>query len=129
MAVSNSVLSWTLQMNAGSLQQYNFTLTVPGPFATTPWPLSGVTWEYVARTSATAGGSPLIEITTSASAAGLLTVTSTASLSQVLLAMYPAATASLAPGTYYHALWADPATPSALAVFSGLLQVEGTPQP
>ena len=129
MAVSDAVMSWTLQMPAGSLQQYNFDLTVPGAYTSTPWPLAGVTWEYVARPTATDDSTPLIEITTVLSTPGLITVTSTATLSQVLLAIYPAATAALAPGTYYHALWANPGAPTALPIFTGLLQIAGAAQP
>ena len=87
MAVSNSVIPWTLQMPAGSLQEYNFILTVPGQFTTTPWPISGFTWEYVARPTATDESTPLIEVTTTPSSAGLLTITSTADASATAVAV------------------------------------------
>jgi hypothetical protein len=128
-ALSTSVLPWTLQMPAGSLQQWTFTLTSPqavgGPL---PYPVSGATWEYVVRASATDLIMPLASITTSASAAGLVTVTATATLSQAVLAIYPVATAGLA-GIYSHALWMNPGTPSALCVAEGVLQVIASPQP
>jgi hypothetical protein len=130
-ANSSSVQPWTLQMPQGSLQQWTFTLTTVDGFTgqSEPWSITGNTWEYVARVSGTDDGTPLIEITTSASAAGLITVTGSASLSQVLLAIYPAATQPLSPGTYYHALWANPGTATALALFTGPLIIAGTPQP
>jgi hypothetical protein len=116
-------------MPAGSLQQWLLTLTDILPASNPPFPITGATWEYVARSTPTDTGTPLIKITTSASAAGLLTVISTASVSSVLLQIYPAATVSLAPGTYYHAMWMDPGTPSALSVFDDLLLIDGAPQP
>ena len=130
MALSSSVAPWGLQMPAGSLQQWTFTLTSPQPGGTViPYPISGATWEYVARISATdTSAPPLIEVTTTASAAGVITVTSTASLSQVFLAVYPAATSALS-GSYSHSLWMNPGTPSALAVVEGILQVIPAPQP
>ena len=119
-------------MPAGSLQQWNLTLTIPEPASSPPFPVAGATWEYVVRSSATDLGTPLVKVTTTVSAAGLITVTSTASVSQLLLAIYPAATATLAPGTYFHAMWMNPALSSALPLFGGsgsLLLIEGTPQP
>lgn len=129
MAVSNAVNIWTLQMPAGSLEEYTFTFTVPGPLATTPYPISGATWEYVVRDTPTELGAPVIELTTAPSLAGILTVTATASLSQVLLTLNPAATVSLAPGSYYQALWMNPGTDAAFAWLTGLLQIDGNPQP
>lgn len=117
-------------MPAGSLQEWLFTFTTAAPGGTTPWPISGATWEYVARTSATdLTIPPLIEITTTLTSAGQLTVTASSAVSSVLLAMAPAATASLTPGTYYHALWENPGTSTAFCVFDGLLLIDGAPQP
>ena len=129
MALSLATPAWTLRMPAGSLQQWNVTLTEALPASTLPWPVTGDTWEYVARPSATDLSAPLISITTTPGSQGLLTVTATSSVSQVLIALYPAATASLAPGTYFHALWANPSTASAFAWFTGLLLIDGNPQP
>jgi hypothetical protein len=130
--VSSSVTPWTLTMPAGSLQQWNVGLTEIS--ATTgqeiPYPISGFTWEYVVRTSATdmtPGG--LFNLTTTPNASGSLTVTSTASLSQVQVTIYPAATSSLALGPYAHALWANPGTTSAFAWVTGQLVIAGNPQP
>ena len=129
MAVSNAVGTWTLQMAAGSVQDYTFTFESPGQFSTTPYPISGATWEYVVRATPTAGGTAVISLTTSPNTQGFLSVTATASLSQVLMTLYPSATASLAPATYYHALWQNPSSGSAYTWFTGLLQVQGNPQP
>ena len=130
MALSSSVAPWGLQMPAGSLQQWTFTLTSPQTGGTViPYPISGATWEYVARISATdTSAPPLIEVTTTATTAGVITVTATGSLSQVFLAVYPAATSALS-GSYAHSLWMNPGTPSALAVAGGILQVIPAPQP
>ena len=127
MGLSSSARQWALTMPAGSLQQWNFGFTVPG--STSPYPISGATWEYVVRTSATDTGPPLIGLTTTPTAEGALVVTATGALSQVLLEIFPSATQSLAPGIYYHALWQNPGTPSALAVAGGALQIDGAPQP
>jgi hypothetical protein len=127
---SSSVQAWNLRMPAGSLQQWTFEMTTTAPGGNTPYPISGSTWEYVARTTATdLTVPPLIEITTTVSSAGILTVTATSALSSVLLNMYPAATASLTPATYWHALYANPGSSSAFAWMTGLLIVEGSPQP
>ena len=119
-------------MPAGSLQEIAFGFVVAQPGGTVPWPITGATWEYVVRTSASDTGSPLITVTTSASADGVLTVTSDAATSQVLLSLYPAATATLAAGAYSHALWMNPGTPNAYAWFGGdgsQLMIDANPQP
>jgi len=119
-------------MPAGSLQEWAFTFTVAGPFygPPAPYPITGATWEYVVRSTATSSGSPLFSITTTSSANGLITATSTASLSQVLLAVYPPATASLTPGSYSHALWMDPGNSTAAFTWvTGQMVVQGNPQP
>lgn len=126
---SSSVNPWTLRMPAGSLQQWLFTFTTTAPGGTTPYPITGATWQYVARPSAADLTSPpLIDITTVPSAGGEIVVTSTASLSQVQLNILPAATASL-DGTYFHTLWMNPGTSSAFSWVTGLLIAEANPQP
>ena len=127
MPLTNAVPVWTLQMPAGSLEQWTFTFTYPTTGQ--PFPITGATWEYVVRTSASATGSPLIQIGTTATANGLIAVTAAPSLSQVLLDIYPAATSSLTATTYYHALWMNPGALSALCIFSGALIVTAAPQP
>lgn len=132
MTNASGVNAWTLRMPAGSLQQWLFTMTTAAPPGNVPYPISGATgWEYIVRTSATdttPGG--VVSITTTVGTPGVLTVTGTALQSSVLLDMYPAATATLAPGTYFHALWESPGTPAqAYAWFTGSLIIEGNPQP
>jgi hypothetical protein len=119
---------WTLTMPAGGLLERVFTLTVPGTGA--PYDISGLAWEYIARVSATdttPGG--LIDVTTTPGSQGLITVVSTAAMSQVVLTLYPAATSGLTPGIYAHALWSDPGTSSAYPWVSGGLIIAGNPQP
>lgn len=128
MALSLATNNWQLRMPAGSLQQWQFTFTTPAPGSTPPYPISGATFEYVVRTSQSDLGTPVIDITATPSSFGLIVVTSTAALSQVLLDIYPAATASLS-GTYFHALWMNPGGSSALTWFTGLFLVDGNPQP
>ena len=113
-------------MPAGSLQQWTFTLTTTG--TTDPYPVTGATWEYVVRQSATASGAPLFTVTPAASVQGVITVTDTDVLSQVLLEICPAASVNLA-GVYAHALWMNPGTPGALDVAGGALHVAAAPQP
>jgi hypothetical protein len=128
LAVSSSTLAWTLRMPAGSSQEWEFTLTTGTPTYIVPYPIpGGSSWEYVARTTPTGTGTPLFAITPTPGAAGQLTITSTAVLSRVLLAMTGTATAALAPGAYYHCLWLNPGLPSALAVFDGQLLIDAAP--
>ena len=130
MANSTATQPWTLKMDAGTEQQWLFTFTTSAPGGVTPWPISGATFEYVARTSATdLTVPPLIKITATPGTAGVLTVTSAPATSSVQLAMYPAATASLTPGVYSHALWMNPGTTTSMTIFNGLLLINGTPQP
>jgi hypothetical protein len=129
---SSSVTPWSLTMAAGSLQQYNFTFTEVSPATgqLIPYPISGATWEYVARTSPTDLTSPpLIDITTASTSAGQIVVTSTAAVSQAQLTILPAATVSLAPGTYAHTLWMNPGSSSAFTWVTGQLIIAGNPQP
>lgn len=129
-AFTDAVPQWTLNMPAGSLQQWTLTLTSPAPASSPPYPIpGGATWEYVVRATAVSSGSPLFSVTATVSASGLITVTSSAVLSQVLLAVYPAATSGLTPGSYAHALWLNPGTATAVCVFAGLLTVEPAAQP
>lgn len=112
-------------MPQGSVQEWAFTLVQATP-AQPPWPITGAAWEYVARPAG--GGTAVIDITTSENSQGVLAVTGTDSLSQVLMSLYPAATADLA-GNYSHALWMNPGTDSAYAWFAGQLIVTAVAQP
>jgi len=117
-------------MPAGSAQEWAFTLNAaPTGGYTPPWPIpDDTTWEYVVRTSPTDVSSPLIEVTTTSSSAGVIAVTSTSLLSQVLLTIAAPATAAL-DGTYYHTLWMNPGTSGAYSWVTGVLIVAGNPQP
>lgn len=124
MPTSTSITPWNLSMPAGSYGAWELAFAT----GTQPYPITGATWEYVARTSqADLTVPPLIKITTTLSAAGLLTVTTAAAT--VLLEIYSAATAGLAPGTYYHAVWMDPGDDDAFAWVTGSLIIAGNPQP
>ena len=125
MTLSSTPQAWTLEMGYGSLVEYLFTFSYPS--TGTLFPITGMTWEYVVRATGTSGGSPLISITTSSSADGVLTVSTAAST--VLLTLYPAATSGLAPQQYYHSLWMSPGGDTAFTWFSGALIVQGNPQP
>lgn len=117
--------SWGLQVLAGSQAQQVITFTASDG---TPYPITGATWEYVVRAAGTATGAPLIDITTTSSADGQITVPGSG-LSQVELTISPSATAALAPGTYAHALWMNPGLSTAFTWLSGQLTIEANPQP
>lgn len=125
MANSSGPQVWNLTMGYGSLQEYLFTFTYASTGAL--FPITGMTWEYVVRDTGTSGGSPLISVTTSANSQGVLTVTTSASTVQ--LALYPAATQSLAGGQYAHSLWMNPGLATAYTWLSGALILQGNPQP
>lgn len=117
--------AWNLSIGQGSAAQYGIELTT---LAGAPYPVNGATWEYVVRPVNDLGPA-LMTITTTPNADGSLTVTSTGQLSQVTLALNPAATAGLATGSYSHALWMNPGTASAYLWLTGSLQVKLVPQP
>ena len=127
MTVSVGYQPWTLTMPAGSLQSWTIGLAVPGTLA--PYPITGFTWEYVVRPTATDLSTPLIDITTAGNSQGQLIVTATSSASLVTVALTPAATVGLTPGQLFHSLWANPSTTSAFTWLSGNLIVLGNPQP
>jgi hypothetical protein len=124
---SSGVFPWTLTIPAGSLQEWLFTFTIPSTGV--PFPIVTAPWEYVVRSTATDLSSPLIYITTNASAQGQIVVTSTAQVSSAQVNLTPAATVGLAPGEYAHTLWMDPGTPSAYTWFTGNLLIVGNAQP
>jgi hypothetical protein len=116
---------WTLTMPVGSVQEWQFTFTVPMTGAL--YSIVGFTWEFVVRVNPGDTGTPLISITTTPSAPGTLTVNTL--LSQVLLMVNPAATAGMAAGQYTQALWSNPSTSSAFCWLSGPLILQAAPQP
>ena len=129
MAYQNAVPSFNYQLPAGSLQEINCTFVSNTSRTQSPWPITGATWEYVVRLTPTSGGSPLFSLTPTPNSQGVITITNTASTSAALISIFPAATASLGPATYYHTLWMNPGTPNAYAWFTGNFIVTGNPQP
>ena len=126
--IDSAVLTWTLTMPAGSQVQRNFSFTVPGTGAA--YNTTGLTWEYVARPTATDLTSPaLISVTTTPNIQGVITVLSTTAVPQLLLTLYPAATVNLTPQQYWHTLWSGPGGSSAFAWVTGNLIIQGNPQP
>lgn len=119
MGLSN-VYNWSIPNNA----EANAAVLIHNPDGT-PYPISGLTWEFVARDGANA---VVITLTTTPSAQGVLTV-ATSPDSQVTITLYAAATATLSPGRYAYTLWANPNQPSATAWLTGSLQVVGVAQP
>lgn len=127
---SSSIDPWQLQMPAGSLQQWLFTFTyINAAGIEVPYPIDPSSWEYVARTSPTDVGTPLISLTPTPTSNGVLVVTTSAAVSTVLLEIYPPATVNL-DGNYWHSLWMQPGnSTSAFTWFTGPLLVSGNPQP
>jgi len=126
--IDSAVLSWTLTMPAGSQLQRNFSFTVPGTGA--PYVTTGLTWEYVARPTATdLTIPPLISVTTTPNSQGVITVLSTTATPQLLLTLNPAATVNIAPGQLWHTLWSGQSTSSAFTWVTGNLIIAGNPQP
>ncbi len=119
-------VNWALRTPAGSFAEYVFTFLAAD--GATPYDITGAAWEYVVRLNATDTGTPLISVTATASASGLLTV-STSPASAVSLTLYPAATQSLQAGSYAHCLWMDPGTSAAFAWLTGSLIVMPASQP
>ena len=113
MTLSNGPQAWTLEMGAGSAQEWLFTFTYPATGAL--YPISGLTWEYVARATPASAGT-LISVTPAPNTQGVLTVGT--------------ATSSLGGGQYSHALWSNPGSAStAYTWLAGNLIVSGNPQP
>lgn len=133
MANSSSAQPWALTMPIGSLQQWTFTFTTVNPVTgqSGPYPITGATWEYVARVNATDSGTAPISFGTAATSQGVLVVTpgSGSTASTVQLNIYPAATQSVAPATWSHSLWMNANSGSALSWWSGLLILQATSQP
>ena len=117
--------TWNWQIPAGAESNANFQIQNPDGI---PYPITGATREYVVRASGATGGTPVISVTTTANAEGVLTVT-TSPASTVALTLNPAATANLSPGPYSHALWMNPGTTTALLWVTGTLQVTAVAQP
>jgi hypothetical protein len=123
--LSSTPQVWTLEMAAGSAQDWLFTFTDAATGAL--YPIGSLSWEYVARPAGTSGGTALISVTPVANSQGVLNVGTAASTVELIL--YPAATASL-DGQYAHALWSNPGSAdSAYTWLAGPLIVSPVAQP
>lgn len=125
MSSNTGYTPWSLTMPVGSIQEWQFTFTVPATGAL--YPVTGFTWEWVVRVNPGDSGTPLISLTTTPGAEGVLTVNTL--LSQVLLTVNPAATTGMAPGVYSQALWSNPSLSSAYCWLAGPLILQAAPQP
>jgi hypothetical protein len=127
-ANATSIQVWNLTMNAGSLQQWTFTLTTLNSSGSRyiPYPITGATWEYSVRESASSGSTLTFSVTTTPSSSGNIAVQTSAGI--VTLTVNANISAALA-GNYYHALWMNPGLSSAYAWASGNLQIVPTSQP
>lgn len=116
-------IEWDASISKGTNRQFEFVIKALNG---TPYPMGGTTWAYIVRAQ---DGSEVVDITTTPTSEGSLTVTATDDLSEVTLTINPAATAALDPGTYQHALWMNPGTVNAFVWASGPLQINSVPQP
>ena len=90
--------------------------------------ITGLTWEFVIRPNVTDTAQPaLIEVTTSATAQGQITVDTTAKTVQVVLT--PAATTPLGKGARPYALWSNPGSATATAWCEGVFNTSLVPTP
>ncbi|MFI2078470.1 hypothetical protein [Streptomyces triculaminicus] len=108
-------MRWTTWAVSGSQWAVTFELRDDNG---APMNISGKAFEFVVRpTAADTTTPPLIKVTTVSSAQGCITVDTTAATVQVVLS--PAATALLGRGARAHALWMDPALPTAENLVEG----------
>jgi len=125
MPLGVSSVQWDLRVPAGSNIQWQIQMWVTGGI--TPFPITGHTFQYIVRDAQGSSGNILVKLrsdvpgTPTPVGGGLLSITNTALLTAVNLALYPPATSPLAaPGTFYHALWMDYADPvNAANIFWG----------
>jgi hypothetical protein len=116
--------NWTVQL--GSTQNASFVFQNADG---TPYNIVGMTWEYVVRLDGDDSSlTPLIKVTTTANAQGVLSVnTGTATVS---LTLNPAATANLPSRSLYaHTLWGNPGTTTATAWVTGQFLTSAIAQP
>ncbi len=124
MAVGVLTLPWDLHLPQGGQQSINFLLK--NADGITPYPITGRTFKYVVRATAADTGTPLVSVTSSANAQGVLTITTAKAL--VNLQLFSAATSGLTAGTYYHGFWMDPGLSTAFNWFSGKFFVDPAAQ-
>jgi hypothetical protein len=120
-----STINWT-SIPSGSLYRASFVLTnADGSL----YNISAATFEYVVRIDANdSSTTPLIKLTSTSSAAGVLTVNT--GTSTVTVTINPAGTSGLPTRALYaHALWMNQATATAVPWFSGQFIVTPLAQP
>jgi hypothetical protein len=125
MAVGILTLLWDMKLPRGGQQSVKFALKTADGI--TPYPIVGKSFKYAVRNDPEDEGSPLIGITSASTSQGQLTVDT--DKSTVTLSMLAAATADLAPGVYYHALWMDPLMTTQFDWFVGKFILQPATQP
>lgn len=108
---------------AGSQWQQTFTITDSTGAAVD---LTGLTWEFVIRPTATDTTSPaLVQITTTSGSQGQITVTPLTGV--VTVTLTPAATSPLSKGARPYALWSNPGTTTATCWVEGVFNTSLIP--
>lgn len=112
--------------------QVNFTAAAGSQWAQTfqlpGVDITGLDWEFVVRPSATdATQPPLVKVTPTVSAQGLITVDTGAATVQVVLT--PAATDLLGRGARPYALWSNPGTTAATTWAAGTFNSQLVAEP
>lgn len=125
MTIGVLTLPWDLKLPRGGQQGVVFALKQADGIR--PFPIAGKTFSYVVRASPADTGTPLINVTTSATTQGQLVVDTT--FSTIALSLLSAATSGLTPGVYYHGFWMNPGQTSAFNWFAGKFIVEPVSQP
>ncbi|GAB2696010.1 hypothetical protein [Kitasatospora kifunensis] len=122
MALRN-VANWELAVGSQSSLQFVFTQPSGALYN-----ITGLSWEFRVRTDPTdTSTAPLIEITQTGNAQGLITANTSAST--VLLTLNPAATQTMAAATYAWALWSNPGTTTATQWVGGSFRLDPVVQP
>lgn len=114
-------------MSNGGVNTLTLTFTNPDGSL---FPITGLTWEYVARRDASdVVTASVIQVTTTPNSQGVISVNT--GTSQVTVTLYPAATLNLpARAVYAHTLWSDPGnSTSATAWIYGGLVINQVAQP
>jgi len=89
----------------------------------TPVNVTGWTWEFVIRPTVNDTASPaLVQVTTTVSAQGYITVDTVTAT--VMVVLNPAATALLGKGARPYTLWSNPGTTQAVAWVDGIFNTQ-----
>ena len=122
MALRN-IANWELPI--GSQSSLQFVITQPSGAL---YNITGLIWEFRVRTDPLdTSTAPLIEVTQTANAQGV--ITASISTATVLLTLNPAATQTMAAGTYAWALWSNPGTTTATQWVGGTFRLDPVVQP